>query len=298
MYYDGHEIIEAGCSEPTATNIHFNWYISDMCNYKCNYCSAGYGDDSTRPSSKLYENNNILLWRLVLNKLRKIQNNFTVCLVGGEPTLHPQLPTIIEHLIEIEMCTLIEVTTNLTKPAQYFIDLPKSKKVRIHASIHFDYFKDSIIDKIILIDNHTDIQASVMLNDNKKYIDDTKRCLERLKQNNIRHECVMLHDIKTRSILYDNDQLELLKGSTTIYKHRLKTGDKELYLDQSYIRKNKMYKFKNWSCYARGWDISPMGEILHSCTNNPLNIDKINDRVICPHNSCTCAGFWDFTKHK
>lgn len=298
MEIDGSQIVAAGFKNPTEANIHFNWHVSDICNYKCRYCSAGFGHDLTRPEMTTHRGDNKLLWRLVLNKLKAISDDYIMCLVGGEPTLHPQLHKIVEYLTGMENCKMLEITTNLTKPAQYFIDLPRHKKIKIHASIHFDYFKDSIIDKILLIDNFVNIQASVMLHDNKNHINKITRCLERLKYNNIKHECVMLHDIETHKIKYDKDQLSLLADETTIYKHEYRTDRGVYSLNQSHIRKNKLNRFKGWGCYAKGWDITPAGKILHSCTQEPISVEKINKMITCPHSSCKCAGFWDFTKQK
>ena len=46
-------VIAAGVENPEEINVRFNWMLTDLCNYKCKYCFAGYGHDATRPVSAL-----------------------------------------------------------------------------------------------------------------------------------------------------------------------------------------------------------------------------------------------------
>ena len=64
-------------------------------------------------------------WKLVVKSLasKQIKDRFVVEMLGGEPTLHPDLYDIIDALHEIEQCKRVELITNLAKPVKYFLDL-------------------------------------------------------------------------------------------------------------------------------------------------------------------------------
>ncbi|MFD1805687.1 GTP 3',8-cyclase MoaA [Pasteurella oralis] len=81
--------------------------ITDMCNFRCNYCLPnGYQPEPNKPSF------------LTLDEIRRVVNSFAamgtekVRITGGEPTLRKDFLPIVETIARIESIKQIALTTN------------------------------------------------------------------------------------------------------------------------------------------------------------------------------------------
>lgn len=110
-------------------------YIADICNYNCNYCY------NKKPRS------NILLdlykLSIFIDKLQLQTNkNIIIDLIGGEPTLHPDLLSFINKKYNKKISYLIY--SNFSKDIEYYKKILKNNNVKLFLTWHhnnYDFIK-------------------------------------------------------------------------------------------------------------------------------------------------------------
>lgn len=124
---------------------HLRWFTGHKCNYNCPYCcQSGEHNDGIRDLTKDIE---------LINRLRPER----IQMIGGEPTIY-DLPTILKQ-IDWSFIKSFKIFTNLSKDAQYYIDLYNiSHSIRLSASLHLD-----MCDPNKFLDKVRAIQKSGML---------------------------------------------------------------------------------------------------------------------------------------
>lgn len=294
-------VITAGVENPEEVNVSFNWMLTDLCNYKCKYCFAGYGHDATRPTSALKHPAVRYAWKDVLSRLSlKNISKFNIDLVGGEPTLHPDINIIINRILELPNINELFLTTNFAKQLNFYTDLPSKNNFRIIVSYHSQYANEKTVEKIIDLNKTHNVNVQIMLTDDEAFSSHVERIVHQFDQHNVSYAGLYLFPTQTYIPKYTQalmDKYDKLFKTQKKYRFVTKTGI--IYLTESEIMSRQLNKYKNWSCIARAWEITTIGEIVNICTrqNAALTLKNLNDTVICPHNKCECTGFWDYTKH-
>ncbi|MGW7248799.1 radical SAM/SPASM domain-containing protein [Streptomyces decoyicus] len=111
-------------------NPQFAWLeITGFCNLSCRHCYAG--------SSPQGDHGNMTAgdWRRVIDELAALGVG-DVQFIGGEPTLHPELPELIRHAIRRRM--RVEVFSNLTNVSDAVWDALSLPDVRLAFSFYSD----------------------------------------------------------------------------------------------------------------------------------------------------------------
>ena len=310
--YQEEEIISNGLSDQANVYLDFCWKVIDVCNYKCSYCSAGYGHKSTRPVSNFRDPNVSSAWKNVIQRLKfKRLSPFILDLLGGEPTLHPNITDIIESVIDINKCFKVILTTNLSRPVEFYLNLPDSDKLIINASIHFEYYDEMLVDKLIEINKHKSIHALIMIHDDIKYKSKMTEFIKRISDHDISYGFTHLFPTSTytpdystnhynemKDILIKSNDKSQVTGGRNMYE--FSTARSKLMLTQKQVIDAELNRFEGWDCSAKSWDISTSGEFLNSCTREPLDVlyRNINTTVKCPVECCQCTAFWHYDKHK
>jgi hypothetical protein len=330
MKYKDVEIISAGYSEEEQLHrrifTDFAWNLVDVCNYKCTYCNMGYGNDSTRPKSSFFKDTKIQeAWRTVIDKLNhSCMPDFVVSLLGGEPTLHPNILEIITELESIKRCVSFDMITNATRPFSFFKELSSREltKLNISTSIHFEHAPRNLVDKILRIHNETNIEVSpvVMLHDNKKYWPAALTFLKTCVNENIKYSATLLENAygytpKYTREFYDTFSDYLPHGfmkaliarkmvacdSSPGENYQIGTKDKQTHnISIRDIYTNNIRQFEGWRCTPKSWLIGPQGDIINPCTNEQLNVtnSNINCQVKCPKKLCNHKSLWNYEKFK
>lgn len=291
--------------------VSFTWDVINVCNYNCSYCGAGYGYDNTRPKSTFFKDSREhQIYKSVLLKLKSknVKSKFMVNLVGGEPTLHPNLFDIIKGLEQNDNCVEISLITNLSKNIDYFDRLNDQcfKKLIISPSIHFEYYKSSTLTKCLHINSQckTPLNPLVMLHNDPVYWDSMQQFLDMCVDNNIKYHANFIENIPNKKTSYGDDfykrfgkYFEQDKDQQTFL---FSTSENTDTISKENIYKYKLNRFKNWSCRALGWTITYSGSIIHTCTKKTFGTQSksLDSIITCPLDKCGCDIHWEYDKHR
>ena len=284
-------------------------YIIDQCNYMCNYCY------NNRPrSNKLI---NLLQLYIYIKKIYYIINNKIVLeLIGGEPTLHPQLLDFckkINNLHFIEKCILY---TNGSADIKLYTILLNYNKISIDFSWHNSNTKYiQTICKLLKtcsikqIENST---FSIMFEHNN--ISTALKIFNNLKiiNHNLNIELLLVQKNKYYSLEYDVNDLN-------IYQQYLKSNKNKIvrcidinnfYYDLTYpeiniLNANHKLIFTGWKCYAGlnrlyihiDGNIYPCQRAFENNEHYMFNIYEVLlnkdllQTIICPYDTCGCEFF-------
>lgn len=295
-------ILEAG---EYGNPVLFNWSLIDECQFKCSYCYSTDFNKQNNFKKGLYRKSHLL----VLNKLKKINFDWTIDLQGGEPTLHPDLFDIIQSLNSMDKCKEIVLATNLTKGVQYYkkLDILNSK-LSIHVSYHAEYHK-KIFKRICDLYNsleNIDFFVEVILYPKKQYFEQTLNLLENLEFHKIPFDVNLVYKNEFWDGITDDGFYELFNpwlNSTKKFSKNVKhvTTNGVEYLSEIDILRNNI-SYKDFSCQALAYTIDINGDISNTCTNKKLQLvikeEDVKKTVICPKKTCACTAMFHYKKNK
>lgn len=117
-------------------------YLTDKCNMNCSYCYNNFP-----------RNNIDLEYNTILNYIDdinlKTDRNISVLFIGGEPTLHKNLYSIVTELRKRDFIHSIEIFTNFSMCLDYYESLIKFD-VKLVCSWHDEINDEDFINKLIL----------------------------------------------------------------------------------------------------------------------------------------------------
>lgn len=140
--------------------LHIDLNIIYACNMKCSYCYAR----KEEPWNTMMKKN---VLNLCLKRLREIEKPTHINLLGGEPSLYPNLTYLLEELEKIENVKLVKIYTNGIKDLRKY----KSDKVKLVYTTHAKEAqkKDNLGE--ILLKVQADDYITIMLEDDEKLLD-------------------------------------------------------------------------------------------------------------------------------
>ena len=114
---------------------------------------------------------------------------FSVEILGGEPTLHPDIIDIVDKLCVIDNCVQVDLITNLAKPLSFYLKFDKqsNEKLAIEASYHPEYSGEQYIQKVIELNKCEWIAVcpNINLPDEKEHWEKTKSLIDRFIDNDV-----------------------------------------------------------------------------------------------------------------
>lgn len=288
------------------------WTLTDFCNFRCNYCPAhlhsGDYHSGKKPGFPTDEQINDFLDLLIANYLPGKQLHLGIG--GGEPTLHPMFPTIIEKMSEFGETS---VTTNGGRSVEWWASLPKLPTAVV-ISLHHEFTKLDKINEIA----HFLVQAGVDLAFNLSCdpgswsdavgmyngLDDDLKCLVQPKVLNYigstrgtypytTEQRTWIKEVQSK---FRRSKLALKKIRilpTAIYNDgtsRILTNLAELTLSNNHI-------YSGWECYAgqETFNIHFDGMVYSSiCKQVQIchlaDFKPLADPFICNVAACACPG--------
>lgn len=268
------------------------WEVTDRCNYQCWYCPEHLHAGRTKwPDSEV---------ALRYFKFLKEQNpgGVYIDMLGGEPTLWPDLADFVEGLPEGIDC---EVSTNGSRTMRWWERVgPRLKRVTI--SHHFASAND---DHILELAGFLKpiVETNVLLLLDPLYKDRIKAMQIALVNLGITYETKPIFPAFNRKMLeYDDECREILLShyrSTKQYPPNCKP--KDIWLNDEKMRPRDLIisgqnNFEGWFCLAGSKKIHVdfYGDVwAGSCKiqklGNMADLPLFNDPVICNKKLCTCV---------
>lgn len=125
------------------------FHITEKCNYRCEYCVQGKGQDDFNYKTGHASNEVIEAFFELITALKE---PYDIKFIGGEPLIYPRLFETIEKIVQSPH--KISFTTNFSSSLDYLkklVDISGEKLVNITASLHLTQIKDldEFIDKAI-----------------------------------------------------------------------------------------------------------------------------------------------------
>lgn len=110
--------------------LHFIWLeITGKCQLQCEHCYADSGPKSAHGMMRIQD------WTRIIDEAKDLGVRM-VQFIGGEPTLHPGLPCLIDHVIGHRMA--VEVFSNLVRVSRHLWDIFSLPGVRLATSYYAD----------------------------------------------------------------------------------------------------------------------------------------------------------------
>lgn len=293
-------ILEAG---ELGNEVTFHWAIIDHCQWECTYCSA-----KDTLSKDLYRQGlHRTAYKFVLHRLRNLKFKFKVELLGGEPTLHPDLSYIVEELEKIENCTEITIITNFAKGIDYYLQFDKpNTKVEIHMSYHAEYSKN-LLGKVIKLNEklqHARFLIEVVLFPKQKYYQQMLDFIKGMEDNKVNFCTNLTNENDWWDGIVEEGFYETfnkyIKTDGTLIKHVTDTGI-EYVTENDLIINNVIYH--GYKCQPLTYMISVAGIIFNQCTTEKVSLtdspENYNKFLICPKKTrCDCRPMLHYKKYK
>lgn len=285
------------------------WRLTDICNYRCSYCIRKPFIE-TRENIDSDWNKNIKALphiKRIANELNQnTQKQIKIDLIGGEISLFENLLYLISELFEEDIIQEVNLTTNLCRNAEYYIELFRcakkmNKTVSMTASFHPEYanLKDFMtkVEAILKDDvkNRSVFKSeTVITNANNQVADFVKRCEEL----NCFYMCEEdMHDTSKRGQSVTNHKptvrysVENDNGNVTLYTTRnevIKTFGEE----------GKYIATAGGKC-TRDYDYTYVEQDMAIPCHNKIPIEEYNvhkNKRICQYPFCTLCGHMSFEK--
>jgi MoaA/NifB/PqqE/SkfB family radical SAM enzyme len=284
-------------------SVKVEWNLGKRCNYDCSYCPAVI-HDNTSPHTDI----NIL--KNAVDELSKI-NNIRISFTGGEPCVHPKILDLLEYAKP--KVSWLNVTTNGTRTAEFYVDILDRLINHIVFSVHFEYDYQKVIETVLNVAQHTknkNILVHMMMLPG--HLDDVFDACRRLKEAGINYALRPIrwtetHDVFEDMERYSADEKDFLVTQNHNPPHNTMIDETES-CNTNDLLIAKTNQFKGWKCNAGleslmiNWDGEvhratcrvggPIGNIYEGTFVQPT------EAINCTREWCTCAADINITKSK
>lgn len=306
--------------------IYVKAYIIDSCNYNCSYCY-----------NKKPRTNDILDLDKLYNYLdfihEQTNRNIKLELIGGEPTLHPDLLNFCEKISKCIFIADCTIYSNFSADIQLYIQLLKLQNITFDMSWHSlknDFFNKKFYENVVFLEKfftkqHLNKHILYLIMFEPQHYNESVIIYKKIVQrhicetlliqvgniehitNNFRYKYNQQSKKIYNEIVYKNNQY-ISKTTKVIYDN----GIEKVYSDIEMMQLNdkKIIDLKGWKCNA-GIDrlyihsngtIYPCQEYYESNITDSYtsiynkNFSLINKYQICKCNICSCE--WYIKKWK
>lgn len=284
--------------------IKVEWNLGKRCNYNCGYCPEEIHDNYSRHTD-------INILTATVDKLSSLNALIRLSLTGGEPSVHPRIETLIEHIKSKNMW--LNITTNGTRKREWYDAQPVDQYV---FSLHFEYDWNNVLNTIVSVAKNTTKSVFVNVMAHHKHMSDVKSAVTLLRANNVEYVIRRIRWTEDdRDDFDDNrytsndlnwilDSMSTVKPNTVLHITETKI---EQYHANDIIKLHKN-NFRDWSCKIGleslmiNWD----GEVHRATCRVGGSLGNIYsgtfempiDPVTCTREWCTCAADIPISKWK
>ena len=279
------------------------WNIGKRCNMDCTYCPSFIHDNFS-------QHTDIDVLRDTVDKLTAIGKPLRISLTGGEPTVHPRIEELLEHMY-LSRVSRVNVTTNGTRTVDWYKDQPVSQYV---FSLHFEFDGwNKIVDKIVRLKSVWDNDMLVHVMAHHDYMERVRYAVTRFEEANIVYAVRRVRwndDINDRDSFndskYTEQDLEWVLSKDSTVRPNVIIDDTNLYHANDIIKLH-LNKYKGWQCNIGleslmiNWD----GDVHRATCRVGGSLGNIyknafiqpTDCVTCSREYCTCAADIPITKY-
>ena len=280
-------------------SIKVEWNLGKRCNYDCSYCPSEI-HDNTSPHT------DIEILTQTVDKLSQLGKPIRLSFTGGEPCVHPKFDELVKYAKHKDI-QWISVTTNGTRPYEYYASLPVDQYV---FSIHLEYdwkrvFNtiESIVDltktKVIAqIMAHHDHMPAVLQLRAKCLLAEIPSTVRRIRWTDGDHD--LFDDLR-----YHPDDLNWIKEQNATIQGNCVIDDNKV-IHSNDVIKLHLNRYKDWTCYAGieslmiNWDgdvhraTCRVGDSLGNIYNGTFAVPS--EPIQCTREWCTCSADIPLTK--
>lgn len=221
-------------------------FLSNVCNYKCNYCFTG-NNEGTHPWPKLETFLNNLDHLITYYKNNAGKEQIYIHIIGGEPTLWRDFGTFVQYLKNKHNC-LISISTNGSRTLRWWEEYGHYID-RVLISCHPEYVDTRHIIQIadMLYRKHVPVVALVLM--------DTKywnRCIQIIDELSTSAEPwdIALSQVYHSSVLYTKKQKDFLLFSKGRPKNLNRTSKELFRIICRLIKRKKTIPYPNPTIYT------------------------------------------------
>jgi len=286
--------------------IYLDYDIQMMCNINCTYCFQKFDN-----SLNIKNDNKILLKNstILLNLLKKHPFDFTLGLLGGEPTLNKELYfNILDKFSDIDKPNSdIFISTNFFQSYEFYKNHPNYNNVNHWLSLHPEYLnninhKKNLFDKLeLIVSKKFNIIISPMLYLTEKTEYFFKNIILELYyfciSNNIIYSPQIIfknEEFKSNNFLDFLNKISYLKLPEKVFNQNIP----EFFYNNKKITLNEVMKdnisYKNKTCSYNYGHIDENLTFTADCLNYNFNIKQnpvkflkyFGKKIICQRDSC------------
>lgn len=251
--------------------------ILTMCNYHCWYCYAREDKDLWNKVMKLDQ------VKVVAKKLRELPYEIDIGILGGEPSLHPNLLNVLKEFSKVPNIRDLVLFSNGTRTK--LLEVIKGfndPRLKVNLSFHPTEIKDfnkfySVVDEIYKM--HKLWKITVMIT---KGQEDKINKFMKLKE---KYPNVFFE--QTYPVVHDEVQELGSELDNELIRSFVYNDQSPMTYDE--VISNKLNHFKGWKCSLRYFHINVDGTIHANCFESKGNIFKDNlpiQECTCPYESC------------
>lgn len=292
-------------------------FLGNICNYRCWYCFPGSNEGNFKwpELDPLVSNLSHLIEYYIVNLNKK---KFLLHIIGGEPTLWPDLRILIQELKE-KYKVIVSISTNGSRSLRWWNE---NSNIFDHVllSCHHQYINLDHMKTLgdLLYKKNVNLSAIVLMDPSKwatctSIIDDLKKSKYRwpITALEVFHQTVNYTDEQKKYISKSLKRIPNLfwwwktkctpnKKATVFF-----ADGKKLKVPHNWLSLNQLNKFNGWKCGV-GVDtlfINPLGDVSGACGEKLYDLDykynifdkefktKFNPLIkftTCTKNSCDC----------
>ena len=253
--------------------------ITNRCNLNCDYCIAD------APYNQIFDNISLTNIKFITNMVNIYLQDFNiyVYLVGGEPTIYPNIDKLVDtlylikNLANINICSngcillskLISNQTLITYSLTYHTDMMTNRYV----------YHNTFIENIKFIQSGNNYYSLRILNDSSKINNNKAKNLQEIKELNIPADRITYPAIISTEHYKTETKINNRKYNKYVYPYRVINITRAIqYNDNNKIRYvlshicdinriNKLNSFKSLYSIKEWAKLSSMANTIVHCTN-------------------------------
>ncbi|HOB25771.1 MAG TPA: radical SAM protein [Bacilli bacterium] len=302
-------LYQSEVNEYKTNNIYIQWIVTYRCNYKCDYCYL-------RENKLLGKDSDVVSSVFDLG-LKKIANNLDISncrfdIMGGEPTLHPNIEFLLNAACKTGF-NEVNLNTNgslLEKHIKTLASYPNAKIILSYHPYKCDYDFEKLVSYIVQA--NVPLEVNVMFPPNCQLSYNMYDYLTNNYYNNVKTTIGLI-----MPLMYKEDEYHKLNDLIKNNKHNNNRSFIFVYDDHikrytnEEIRLYGLNVFKGMRCFVKYFTIDPNGKIDVLCNTNVLNssfvcfdstMSHINEiiynGIVCENDKCGCSIGYNFKKVK